>query len=128
MLLVGLIAFVCLMIWDSLSQPGVSDLKGDFKEVAMYRNENNTGPIQRIYAVTVSDTLWSEMQQYGDFMPYTKLGNTKVYFFKTGFPTPQKLTLQNPHFAQEFNSACLGLYEKNASGLVHFSKYPMKAE
>ena len=84
-------AIILLMGWfifDSLSLPGVGDLKGNFQEVATYRNENNTGPIVRVYAVTVADTLWREMRQYGDFMPYTKYGNTKVYFFRQGQPVP----------------------------------------
>ncbi|MHC2992027.1 hypothetical protein OB13_10670, partial [Pontibacter sp. HJ8] len=69
-------ALVIWFIYDSFSLPSVDDLKGDFKEVAFYRNENNTGPIVRIYAVTVADTLWKEMQAYGDYMPHTKYGNT----------------------------------------------------
>lgn len=119
-------ALVAIMLWNSFTQPGVNDLKGDFKEVAMYRNENNTGPIQRIYAVTVADTLWSEVEQYGNFMPYTKLGNTKVFFFLEGKPVPTKLVPTVPHFSPEFNSFCIALYEKNTSGLVSLSKYPFE--
>ncbi len=76
------------IIYDSSSQPTVNDLKGNFKEVALYRNPNNTGPILRIYAVTVQGEPWEEMQKYGDLMPYTKYGNTKVFFFQEGKPAP----------------------------------------
>jgi hypothetical protein len=76
-------------VYDSLSQPTGQDLPGNFQEVATYRNENNMGPIVRVFAVTVADTLWTEMRQYGDLMPYTKYGNTKVYFFRQGQPVPK---------------------------------------
>jgi hypothetical protein len=61
-----LIMWFALWFWimvDSFSQPGVGDLKGEFKEVSFYRNENNTGPIIRIYAVYSPDSLWEEMEQ-----------------------------------------------------------------
>jgi hypothetical protein len=122
-------AIILLMGWfifDSLSQPGVGDLKGNFQEVATYRNENNTGPIVRIYAVTVADTLWREMRQYGDFMPYTKYGNTKVYFFRQGQPVPKVVQPGQENFSSEFNKYCLAKYEKEVMGNVSFKPYPFQ--
>jgi hypothetical protein len=122
-------AIILLMGWfifDSLSQPGVGDLKGNFQEVAIYRNENNTGPIVRIYAVTVADTLWREMRQYGDFMPYTKYGNTKVYFFRQGQPVPKEVQPGQENFSPEFNKYCLAKYEKEVMGNVSFKPYPLQ--
>jgi hypothetical protein len=122
-------AIILLMGWfifDSLSQPGVGDLKGNFQEVAIYRNENNTGPIVRIYAVTVADTLWREMRQYGDFMPYTKYGNTKVYFFRQGQPVPKEVQPGQKNFSPEFNKYCLAKYEKEVMGNVSFKPYPLQ--
>lgn len=116
-----------LLIWflaDALNQPGVQDLKGDFEEAAVYRNENNTGPIIRIYAVTVADTNWQEMEQYGHFMPHTKYGNTKVYFFRKGGPVPDKLLPGAKHFHPNLNPHCLAAYEKDAMGQVSFKRYP----
>ncbi|MDX5417627.1 MAG: hypothetical protein LPK09_00310, partial [Hymenobacteraceae bacterium] len=101
-------------IYDTLSIPGVDDLEGDFKEVAMYRNENNTGPITRIYAVTVNDTLWQEMQSYGDLMPHTKYGTTRVYFFLNNQPAPDQLQPGQQNFAPEFAPYTLARYEKDA--------------
>lgn len=121
--------FAALVIWfvyDSFSQPGPGDLEGNFKEVAFYRNENNTGPIIRIYAVTVSDTLWQEMQQYGDFMPHTKYGNTKVYFFPEGQPVPAQLLPEGENIAQQFQQHCLARYEKDAMSQVSFIKQPFR--
>ena len=123
------VALALLLGWfvfDTLSQPGVSDLKGDFREVATYRNENNTGPIVRVYAVTVGDTLWREMRQYADFMPHTKYGNTKVYFFRAGQPAPQTLQPGTVNFEAAFNNNCLAKYEKEVMGNVTFQRYPFR--
>ncbi|QKG55384.1 hypothetical protein GKZ68_01265 [Hymenobacter sp. BRD128] len=113
-------------VFDSLSQPGVGDLRGDFQQVAMYRNENNTGPIIRVYAVTVADTLWREMRQYGDFMPHTKYGNTKVYFFRQGQPVPKTVQPGTVNFAPAFARNCLAEYEKEVMGNVTFQRYPLR--
>lgn len=116
------IALIGWFIYDTLAIPSVDDLPGDFKEVAMYRNENNTGPIIRVYAVAVADTLWDEMRQYGDYMPHTKYGNTKVYFFLSSGPAPAHLAPAAPHFEEKYNSLCLARYEKDAMGQVSFIK------
>ena len=122
-------AVVLLLGWfvyDSLSQPGVGDLPGNFQEAAAYRNENNTGPVVRVYAVKVADTLWREMRQYGDFMPYTKYGNTKVYFFRQGQPVPQAVQPGEVNFSPEFDKYCLAKYEKELMGNVSFQRFPLK--
>jgi len=122
----ALAALLGWFLFDSLSQPGVGDLPGNFQEVATYRNENNTGPIVRVYAVTVADTLWREMRQYGDFMPHTKYGNTKVYFFREGQPVPKAVQPGTENFDAEFNSYCLAKYEKEVLGNVTFQRYPLR--
>lgn len=111
-------------IADAVNQPGVQDLTGDFKEVAFYRNENNTGPITRIYAVTVTDTLWQQMQQYGNYMPHTKYGNTKVYFFFKDKPVPAQLYPGKTNFDAHLKRHCLAQYEKGTMGNISFRKYP----
>ena len=116
-----------LLIWfiaDAMNQPGVQDLKGEFQEVALYRNENNTGPIIRIYAVTVADTSWQEMEQYGNFMPHTKYGNTTVYFFPQGSPAPNQLRAGQENFNPELNPHCLAKYHKDVMGNVSFKRFP----
>jgi hypothetical protein len=124
--IVGL-AVAMLVLWilsNAISEPGVKDLRGDFKEVGLYRNENNTGPIVRIYAVTLSDTLWSEMEQYGNFMPHTKYGNTKVYFFREGSPVPPNLSEEPFKTNPDLRKYTLASYEKDAMGNVTFQKFP----
>ncbi|TDE12045.1 hypothetical protein [Dyadobacter psychrotolerans] len=112
------------IIFDSTSQPNVNDLKGNFKEVAVYRNENNTGPIVRVYAVTVQGEPWEEMQKYGDLMPYTKYGSTKVYFFDEQKPFPKTLKPGEQNFESSFNSACIASYTKDPNGQVSLNKNP----
>lgn len=119
-------ALIIWFIYDSFSQPGPQDLAGDFEEVAMYRNENNTGPIVRIYAVTVADTLWEEMQAYGDYMPHTKYGNTRVYFFLKGKPAPGEVFPGEENFGQQYRPYTAAVYEKDAMSQVSFRKEPFR--
>ena len=105
---------------NSFSQPGVSDLNTEFREVAFFRNENNTGPVIRIYAVTVSDTLWNELEQYAGFMPHNKYGNTKVYFFSKNQPHPTSVRPGEANFDQEFEQYILATYEKDGLGRESF--------
>jgi hypothetical protein len=121
-----LLVLLAWIVGNALTQPGVQDLPGDFRETALYRNENNTGPIIRVYAVTLSDTLWSSMEQYGTFMPHTKYGNTRVYFFQSDGPYPTQLAPGEQPFAPTLQPHCLALFEKDAMGNVSFRKYPFR--
>ncbi|WP_199243437.1 hypothetical protein [Hymenobacter sedentarius] len=68
--------------------------------MALFRNENNPGPIIRLYAVTVRNTnRWQQIPQYGALMPYTKYGATKVFYFAKSGPFPTCLQLSQPHFS-----------------------------
>ncbi|SNC65415.1 hypothetical protein SAMN06265337_1287 [Hymenobacter gelipurpurascens] len=126
LLVLGGSALLVWFILDALSQPSPQDLPGEFQEVAMFRNENNTGPVVRIYAVTVADTSrWQEMQQYGALMPHTKYGTTKVFFFAKSRPFPTRLQLSKPHFAPALNGYCLASYEKDVMSKVTFQKHPL---
>lgn len=114
------------MMKGTFTQPGMENLKGEFTEVAHYRNDNNTGPIQHVFAVTVKDTVWSEMEIYGNFKPHHKGGNTKVYFFIKGSTVPNQLGPGKQNFDPSFNNACIALYEKSAMGNTSITRYPFK--
>lgn len=116
------------LVYDSLSQASPQDLPGNFQEVAAYRNENNTGPIVRVYAVTVADTLWRAMRQYGDLMPYTKYGRTEVYFFRAGQPAPGTVQPGKPSFDTTFERYCLARYEKDAMSKATLQPYPFREQ
>ena len=109
-------------VWDAFSQPGVGDLKGGFEERAFYRNENNTGPVIRVYAVTVADPESAEMEAYGNYMPHTKYGNTKVYFFRQNKPFPKQVFPGEENFPTEFQQNVVATYEKDAMGQVTFRR------
>lgn len=113
------------MLKDTFTQSGIEDLRGGFTEVAKYRNENNTGPVQRIYAVTVKDTTLAQLKEYGDLMPHTKYGNTKVYYFLAGNAVPGQLFPGDVNFDEKFNPSCYALYEKSAMGNVGLIKNPL---
>ena len=104
------------MLYNSLSQPGISDLKSEFKEITSTRNEQNDGPILRAYVVTIDSLDVTDMTAYGNFMPHTKYGNTKVYFFYPNKPFPKKINLIEPVFDQNFEKYCLAVYVKNGMG------------
>ncbi|MCL6259490.1 hypothetical protein M3O96_10345 [Aquiflexum sp. TKW24L] len=125
-LLIAVVAIVVWIVADSLSQPGISELKGEYTEVAFFRNENNTGPIVRIYSVYAPDSLWDEMEQYGNYMPHTKYGNTKVFFFNQVAKTPKEIAPESPYFDTNLGQDCIAMYEKTAMGQVNFVKYPFK--
>lgn len=124
LLLLALAAMIGYIVYDSTSQPTVDDLQGGFREVAMYRNENNTGPIVRIYAVSVQDTHSKDMLKYGDLMPYTKYGTTTVYFFDAAKPFPNSLAASEPYFDPKFSPNCLAVYRKDANGQVSLDEKP----
>ncbi len=108
---------VTLMLRQALNQPGVEDLSSGFVEVASYRSENNTGPVIRRYVVTTLNTEnQEEMEAYGNLMPFTKLGETKVYFFESGQPYPQQIYAGTSPFSIDFEPYCIALYEKSFQG------------
>jgi hypothetical protein len=112
------------MVKDVFDQPGIEDMKAGFREIVKYRNANNTGPVQRIYVVTVKDSVWKEMEDYGNLMPHTKYGNTKVYFFMENANVPKTLEPGEVNFDPQYNKSCIALFEKSAMSQVAFNKYP----
>ncbi|KEO74807.1 hypothetical protein [Anditalea andensis] len=128
LLFAGLLILVIYIAKDTFSQPTLNDLEGNFTELASYRNENNTGPIIRLYVVSISDTLWNEMETYGDMMPHSKYGNTKIYFFPEGEDVPSDITPVKPYFSTVYQSSCLALYEKTSMGDVRFTKFPFTVD
>lgn len=124
-------AVVAALVWmvsDAVMQPGVDDLRGDFKEVTFTRNEQNTGPVVRVYAVTLKDTLWAEMEKYGNYMPHTKYGITRVYFFLEDKPAPNRLFLEGDNLDDRFKQYCVARFEKNAMSQTYLSRYPFKGD
>src|SRR5690606_30317945 len=118
------LVIIVVMTWNALDTPGIKDLQGDFKEVVFLRNEQNTGPVVRLYAVTMNGGSPEEMEQYGNYMPHTKYGTTLVYFFQEQDPYPTTLSLTDPHIPEKLRAYCIGVYEKDGMGQVSLKEHP----
>lgn len=122
--LIGILVLMALIIYSMFSQENIHDLQGDFQEVAYTRNENNTGPIIRIYAFTVADTIWTAMQQHTDLLPHTKYGTTEAYYFLSKENAPQKMNLKEPKFHPKFEPFCIAKVVKDGMGNISLKRSP----
>ncbi len=125
-IVLGALVLCVVIVWTSVTEPGIKDLNGNFKEVAFARNEQNSGPVIRYYAVTVEGTLWEEMEQYGDYMPHTKYGTTRVYFFESGKPYPSTISMYENPIPKSLGEFCVALYEKDGMNQTKLTRYPFK--
>ncbi len=114
------------MLWSALSTPGVKDLNGNLRETAFLRNEQNTGPIVRIYAVTMDEENWESMEKYGNYMPHNKYGTTRVYFFLSDNPFRGKLQIEDQNIENAYQKQCIALYEKDGMSQTSLVKYPFR--
>lgn len=125
-IILAVLVIIAVMIWNVANEPGIKDLNGNFKEVAFIRNEQNSGPVIRIYAVTVKGEPWAEMQQYGNYMSHTKYGTTRIYFFPEGKPYPAHLALGDKNISAGLEEHCLAIYEKDGMSQVTFQQHPYR--
>lgn len=125
--LIGLSFLIILaIIWSTVTEKGIKDLSSDFEELTFIRNEQNTGPVLRIYAVSLKKINWEEMKQYGNFMPHTKYGSTKIYFFLNSTDLPQKLKFGEVNIDDRYKKHCVAIYEKNGMSQISLRKYPFR--
>lgn len=114
---------VALVIWiakESLSQPGIDRFEGKLEELSSYRNENNTGPVVRMYAIKALDSSKEWMQAYGDAQPHTKYGRTVVFFFSDEMKQDISLSPTEPYFPEEMRPYVIATYQKSPMGQVSF--------
>lgn len=113
----GLIVLIVvyIVISDSSLLTNTKEIRGSFTETAFSRNENNAGPVIRVYAVKVDSPLVADFEAYGNSMPHTEHGITKIFFFDTRKGSPQELSLDPPHYDTARYEA-LWVYQKNAVG------------
>jgi hypothetical protein len=124
-----ILVVIVVLLWifgETFNQPSVHDLQEEYIETAYFRNENNTGPIIRMYAIFTPDTVWSSMKAYGEFMPHTKYGQTKVYFFNSIDYSPKQINLESPYFDIKYQPYCIAVYEKDQMGQVKFIQFPFR--
>lgn len=125
-ILVISVLIIIAIVWNTLTEPGIKDLKSDFKEVAFIRNEQNTGPVIRIYAVSLKAENWEEMEQYGNYMPHTKYGTTRIYFFLNNTDLPEELNFGEVNIPERYKKNCIAIYEKDGMSQTSIRKYPYK--
>ncbi|EIM76685.1 hypothetical protein A3SI_09558 [Nitritalea halalkaliphila LW7] len=113
-------------LYLALHQAGPQDLVTQFEEMDRYRNENNTGPVLRIYTVKIDREDYMDMQRYGDFMPHTKYGKTIVFFFDEQMPVQVKARPDYPHIDRQLQPFCIAKYEKDGMGQVRFQLNPFE--
>ena len=121
----AVIALVIMIAKESFFQPGMERFDGKYKELGNYRNENNTGPVVRIYAVKALDRSKDWMREYGDAMPHTKYGRTVVFFFNGEIDQEIDLSPTDPYFVQGMQPYVIATYQKSPMGEVSFTEgYP----
>jgi len=120
------VLIVIAIIWNAINEPGIKDLKSDFKEIAFIRNEQNTGPVIRIYAVSLNAENWDEMEQYGNYMPHTKYGITRIYFFLNQKDLPKELNFGEINISEQYQKNCIAVYEKDGMSQSSIRRYPFK--
>jgi hypothetical protein len=125
-ILVASVLIVSAIVWNTITEPGIKDLKSDFKEVAFIRNEQNTGPVIRIYAVSLRSENWEEMEQYGNYMPHTKYGTTRIYFFLNNSDIPEELNFGDVNIPERYKKNCIAIYEKDGMSQSSIRKYPFQ--
>jgi hypothetical protein len=112
---VAILLVLVFIFKDSFFLPDVESLKGEFQEVTFVRNEQNTGPVIRLYVVSVERKEDAQFEAYGDFMPHTKYGITKVFFFDKKTPIPRTIAENEPYF-DTVRFKPIAKYEKNPMG------------
>lgn len=118
-------AVVVIVIYQimssSLSQPGLEQFAGKYEELDFYRNENNTGPVLRVYAIRALDPSQEWMKDFADAQPHTKYGRTLVFFFSSELTEKVTLSPQEPFFSKEYRPFLLAQFEKTPMGESRFS-------
>lgn len=110
-----LIVIVVIIVRDSSLLKNTEKIRGGFTEVSFLRNENNSGPVIRLYSVKVDSPLVADFQGYGNSMPHTEHGTTKIFFFDASKGAPEKLSLQSPYYDTTTYEA-VSIFQKNAVG------------
>lgn len=118
-IVVGIVIYQ--IINASISQPGLEQWEGKYEEIGFYRNENNTGPVVRIYAIRVLDETPSWMKEFADAQPHSKYGRTHVFFFSKNLSEKVSLNPTEPFFEEKYRGFLLAEYEKTPMGESRFS-------
>ena len=118
LILLGITVFVILgvIVKESFSEQGIAAYQEQFEEVGYYRNENNTGPVLRIYAYRTQVEDPEVLKSFADLLPHTKYGRTLVFFVNQSVKASVVLSPESPHFPASLSPSILAKYEKTPMG------------
>ncbi|QYH37715.1 MULTISPECIES: hypothetical protein [unclassified Algoriphagus] len=122
LLSLSVLALVVYILKESFTQPGLDRFEGKYEELGFYRNENNTGPVLRIYAIKVLNEEGDWMREFAEMQPHTKYGKTLVYFFSPEAPSKIELTPKYPYFQANLEPLVLASFEKSPMGQSKFQE------
>ena len=105
-----------LIVKESFSGQGVADYQDQFEEIGYFRNENNTGPILRVYAFRTKEQDPKVLKSFADLLPHTKYGRTLVFFVNQSVKAPVALSPESPHFPASLSPSIFAKYEKTPMG------------
>ena len=106
---------------ESLSSGNLRQFEGKLEEMDFYRNENNTGPVLRIYSVKVIDADRAMMQDYAKQMPHNKYGRTMVFFFSNEIEEKVMIGPKDPYFDPVHNPFLLASFLKTPMSEERFN-------
>ena len=124
-IIIGVIALCIIAItYSVLTMESIHSLEGDFQKLGYVRNENNTGPVHRVYAFTVEDSLWNTMKKHLDLLPHTKYGTTEVFYFLPESSLEVVVSLNAPKLNEQAEKKYIAYGVKNGQGKIIFKKNP----
>ena len=113
---IAVLLVVGLIVTESFSEQGIAAYQDQFEEVGYYRNENNTGPVLRIYAYQTQVEDPEVLKSFADLLPHTKYGRTLVFFVHESVTDPVVLSPDCPHFPAAWRRSFFALYQKTPMG------------
>jgi hypothetical protein len=117
---ITVILILGVIVTESFSEQGIAAYQDQFEEVGYYRNENNTGPVLRIYAYQTQVEDIEVLKSFADLLPHTKYGRTLVFFMHKSVKAPVVLSPESPHFPASISPSIFAKYEKTPMGEQQF--------
>ncbi len=105
-----------LIVKESFSGKGVADYQDKFEEIGYFRNENNTGPILRVYAFRTKEQDPEVLKSFANLLPHTKYGRTLVFFVAETWKEPVVFSPTPPYLPNSIQTHLLAEYEKTPMG------------
>ena len=117
-IILGITVFIILamIVKESFSEQGIAAYQDQFEEVGYYRNENNTGPVLRIYAYRTQVEDPEVLKSFADLLPHTKYGRTLVFFVNESVKATVVLSPESPYFPESLSPFIFAKYEKTPMG------------